>query len=103
MQPHVDDAADDLLDLDVHAVIVQMPADRIERLFGLQPSIHRDEVVGHQEQADGRIGDQPIDQGVAGHAVKRLHQMRQPGAMHGVDAFEQRGRGSRTAGVWMGL
>ena len=68
-----------------------MTAHRVERLLRLKAAIDRDQVVGHQEHADGGVGDEPVDQRVASQAVQRLDQMRQSGAVHGVDAFQHRG------------
>ena len=91
MQPHVHHASHDLLDLDVHAMLVEMTTYGVERLLRLKSPIDRNQVVRHQQHADGGVGDEPVDQRVARQTVQRLDQMRQSGPVHGVDAFEHRG------------
>src|SRR5262249_41440721 len=47
---HIYRASDDLRQLDVDPVIVQVAAHHVESLLGVQTAIHRDQIVGHQQQ-----------------------------------------------------
>ena len=89
VEPYVDDAADDLENLDVDAVGVKVSAHRVDRLLGGQPAIGGDEIVGHQQDPNSGVGNKTIDERVAAHGADRLHQMCEPGAMNGVDACKQ--------------
>ena len=84
-------------------MLVKMTAHRVQRLLRLKSAIDRDQVVRHQEHADGGVGDEPVDQRVARQTVQRLDQMRQSGPVHGVDAFQHRGDGLADGSVRMRL
>ena len=73
---NVNDTADDLENLDVDAVRMEMAADHVQRFFGHQPAIDRNEVVRHEQHADGGIAYQAIDERVAAHAADNVHEMR---------------------------
>ena len=95
VEPNVNDAADDLEELDVDAVTMEMATDHIERFLRHQPAIHGQQLVGHQQHADRGIGSQAIDEGLARHAADGVHEMGQGGAVHRIDVLEQRGTSVR--------
>ena len=101
MEAGVNDAADDPGDLDIHAVIVQVPPHGVNRLFRLYATVHCNEVVRHEEEAGRRVGDQPVQQFRASQAVNALHQVRETGAVHRIDTAQQCPGGGANAVIGM--
>jgi len=99
VEADVDDAPHDLADLDVDTVRVQVSANGVERLLGLQAAVHRHEVVGHQQQANRWISQQAVDEGFSRHGLDGGHQVRHAGAVDRVDSLEQDGEVVADRGV----
>jgi hypothetical protein len=69
-------------------VVVQVAANAVERLLRVKPSIHGDQVVRHEQQANRRIGREPIHECFAGHALDRADQMSQRRPVDRIDSLE---------------
>ena len=91
MNTHRDHAAKHLDELDVDAVQVQVATDIVQRFLSQRAPVHGEQVVRHQQQADGRVASEPVDERIARHRLDGAHEMRECRAMHHVDALEQCG------------
>ena len=67
------------------------PRTRVEGLLGVEAAIHGDEIVRHEEQANRRIGREPIDERLAGHGLDRADEVGERRPVDRVDALQQLG------------
>ena len=89
MDANGDHSAQYLDELDVNAMRMQVATHGIQCFLGERATVNREQVVRHQQQADGRVAGEPVDERVARHRLDGAHEMRERGAMHGVDPLEQ--------------
>ncbi len=56
-------------------ISAQMAAHGIERFFGIDPPVHREQIVGHEEEAYCGIGGQPVHELLPANSDDRCEQM----------------------------